>query len=335
MKNILILRASISLAMLCLSAGIGNAHVSLEQSEANAGSFYKATFRLPHGCEDQATTRLKVDLPEGFIAAQPQAKTGWNIETTTGDYTSSYKVHGKDVSSGTKRIIWSDGNLPSDFYDEFVVVGQLAPFHQDTTLSFPIKQYCGNELSISWDQVAQDGQNPHDLAHPAPQLYVLAAPAADGNMEHGHHGGHMEHAVVPNKIGDLTITMPSIRAMVPGAKVAGGYLTITNDGKNADKLVSVVTKGVKRAEIHEMSMENQVMKMRKLENGLDIPAGETVQLKSGGYHLMFIQPETPYKEGETVLVTLEFEQAGKIDVEFAVTSPSNSSKTKSDDHSSH
>ena len=75
----------------------------------------------------------------------------------------------------------------------------------------------------------------------------------------------------------------------------------------------------------------RVMKMRPLEGGLDIPAGEKVELKSGGYHLMFIQPEKPYKEGETVPVTLEFEKAGKVTIDFPVTAQNG----KKDEHSGH
>ncbi len=104
-----------------------------------------------------------------------------------------------------------------------------------------------------------------------------------------------------------------------GRKVAGGFLTIANDGKKADKLVSVSAPGVKRVEIHEMTMQDQIMKMRKLEGGLDLPAGKTMQLKSGSYHLMFIEPEHPYEEGETVPVTLEFKKAGKVEINFPVT----------------
>src|SRR5690606_14069848 len=172
---------------------------------------------------------------------------------------------------------FTDGSLPGDFYDEFTVVGQLAPFDKDTTLSFPVTQLCGSAASVAWTEVPQDGQNPHDLEHPAPQLLVKAAGAGGdhGQMDHG-----SMQAAAPTKLGDLEITGPSVRAMVPGAKVAGGFLTIANDGKEADKLVSAATEGVKRVEIHEMTMQNDVMKMRKLEGGLDIPSGEKVVLKS-------------------------------------------------------
>jgi len=331
MRNARFLTSAISVLALCVSAGMANAHSSLDQSEAAAGSRYKAVIRIPHGCDGKATTAVKVELPEGFVSAQPQPKAGWKVETAKGDYAQSYKIHGKDVTSGLKQVTWSEGELPSDFYDEFVVVGQLAKFDKDTTLSFPVTQFCGTDDSVAWTEIAADGQDPHDLKHPAPQLLVLAAASADEHAGHGGHGSHGDHASTPIKLGDLSINAPSIRAMVPGAKVAGGFLTIVNDGKAADKLVGVTTTGVKRVEIHEMSMENQVMKMRELKDGLDIPAGQTVELKSGGYHLMFIQPDHPYKEGDKIAATLEFEKAGKVDVEFLVTAQSG----KSDDHSKH
>lgn len=331
MKNYQLFASAISLFALCASAGTANAHSSLEQREAKAGGFYKAVVRIPHGCNGIATTAVKVELPEGFISAQPQPKAGWSVETTKGDYAQAYKVHGKDITSGVKQVTWNEGSLPSDYYDEFVIVGQLAKFDKDTTLSFPVTQTCGADASVAWIEIAKDGQDPHALAHPAPQLHVLVATGGDEHAGHGDHGTHGDHASAPVKIDDLAISNPSVRAMVPGAKVAGGYLTIVNDGKAADRLVGVSTTGVKRVEIHEMSMENEVMKMRRLDDGLELPAGETVELKSGGYHLMFIQPEHPYKEGETIPVTLEFEKAGKVEIDFPVTAQ----RGKSSDHSHH
>lgn len=142
-----------------------------------------------------------------------------------------------------------------------------------------------------------------------------------GEKEHEKHG-HDSHAMhaQPVKLGDLTLNNPAVRATVPGASVAGGYITINNGGKEADRLIAASTATADHIEIHEMSMENDVMKMRQLKDGLEIPAGETVELKSGGYHLMLMKPAKPYVEGEKVPVTLEFEKAGKIDMEFNVTS---------------
>lgn len=129
---------------------------------------------------------------------------------------------------------------------------------------------------------------------------------------------HDSHATTI-KLGELTLAAPKVRATVPGASVAGGYITITNNGKRADRLIAASTPTADHVEIHEMAMENDVMKMRQLKDGLAIPAGETVELKPGGYHLMLMKPVKPYLEGEKVSVTLEFEKAGKAEVEFNVT----------------
>src|SRR5690606_26613858 len=88
------------------------------------------------------------------------------------------------------------------------------------------------------------------------------------------------------KFGDLEIGHPWSRATPHGAQVAGGYMTITNQGSSADRLVSVSSDISDKAEIHEMAVKDGVMTMRPVEGGLEIPAGATIELKPGGYHLM-------------------------------------------------
>jgi copper(I)-binding protein len=124
--------------------------------------------------------------------------------------------------------------------------------------------------------------------------------------------------VVTFKLGDLTVTSPWTRATPGGAKIAGGYLKITNHGASADRFVGVKSDTSDRVEIHEMSMSDGVMKMRPLPNGLEIKPGETVELKSGGYHLMFMDLKRPLKQGDTLKATLQFEKAGSLDVDFKV-----------------
>lgn len=119
-------------------------------------------------------------------------------------------------------------------------------------------------------------------------------------------------------LGALKIVHPWSRATPGGAKVGGGYMTITNTGKEPDRLIGGSTEITKNFEIHEMKMEGSVMKMRALGEGLEIKPGETVELKPGGYHLMFIDLSTPLKEGENVKGQLIFEKAGRIDVEFKI-----------------
>ena len=119
-------------------------------------------------------------------------------------------------------------------------------------------------------------------------------------------------------LGDLEIAHPWSRATPHGAKVAAGYVKVVNSGAEADRLISVSGEISGRAEIHEMAVDdNGVMTMRKLE-GLDIPAGGEVELKPGGYHIMFLELSDAKNEGERFSGTLTFEKAGTVEVEFAV-----------------
>jgi len=120
------------------------------------------------------------------------------------------------------------------------------------------------------------------------------------------------------KLGPLVIDHPWSRATPKGAAVAGGYMKITNTGTTADRLVGGSAEVAKRFELHEMSMEGGVMKMRELSNGLEIPPGATVELRPGSYHVMMQNLSRQLTKGERVKASLTFEKAGKIDIEFAV-----------------
>lgn len=122
-------------------------------------------------------------------------------------------------------------------------------------------------------------------------------------------------------LGPLNISGPFTRATLPNAPVGGGFLSIENTGTEADRLVSATSSVAKDTQIHEMAMEGDVMKMRALTDGLEIPAGETITLAPGGFHLMFLGLNQAFVEGETVTVTLTFEKAGTVDVVLPVQSP--------------
>ncbi len=106
----------------------------------------------------------------------------------------------------------------------------------------------------------------------------------------------------------VTIEEPWIRATAPGQTVAGAYMKIKSSKRSA--LVAVSTPLTATAEIHEMSMEAGVMKMRAVPK-LDLPPGKTIELKPGGYHLMFRNIRKPLREGEIVPITLVFEGPGQ------------------------
>jgi len=119
-------------------------------------------------------------------------------------------------------------------------------------------------------------------------------------------------------LGDINISLPFTRATLPNAPVGGGFMTIENTGAEADRLISVTSSVAKDAQIHEMGMEGDVMRMRELPDGLEIPAGQTVVLSPGGFHIMLMDLNQPFVEGETVTVTLTFEKAGTVDVPLPV-----------------
>lgn len=119
--------------------------------------------------------------------------------------------------------------------------------------------------------------------------------------------------------GDLQLEKPWARATPPGASVGGGYLVIRNKGAAGDRLVGVSSPVSARMEMHEMAMERDIMRMREVK-GFDVPAKGSVELKPGGFHLMFIDLKAPLKPGDKVPVTLRFEKAGEIKAELEVES---------------
>ncbi|MEX2034365.1 MAG: copper chaperone PCu(A)C [Xanthobacteraceae bacterium] len=120
------------------------------------------------------------------------------------------------------------------------------------------------------------------------------------------------------KVGSLEVKNPWARATPKGAAVGGGYMTITNTGTTPDRLVGFSSPAAGKFEIHEMTMDDGVMKMRPLAGGLEIKPGQTVEFKPGGYHLMFMGLKQPFEKGKWVKGTLTFEKAGKVEVEYAV-----------------
>lgn len=120
------------------------------------------------------------------------------------------------------------------------------------------------------------------------------------------------------KLGALEIVHPRARATMPGAPVSGGYMVIRNTGSEADRLIAGAADFAGKVEIHEMKMDGDIMKMREVEGGLEIPAGGEVTLKPGGYHVMFMKLGEQLEEGQQRKVTLTFEKAGTIEVDFNV-----------------
>jgi copper(I)-binding protein len=116
------------------------------------------------------------------------------------------------------------------------------------------------------------------------------------------------------KAGDLQINHPYARATVPHQPSGGAYLSIENKGSKADKLVAVASPVAASAQIHTMSMDGNVMKMREVPS-IEIKPSEKLVMKPGdGYHIMLLGLKQPLKAGDKFPLTLTFENAGKVDV---------------------
>ncbi|MGO8502374.1 DUF1775 domain-containing protein [Rhizobium leguminosarum] len=326
MKTIKKLGKSFGLAaILCMTAfASAEAHVTFLDREAKQDSTILATLQVPHGCDGKATTEVRVKLPEGFVFAKPQPKAGWELEVIKGDYQKTYDNHGDKVKTGAIEVRWKNGNLSDDFYDTFVIQGKVSGVEAGTSLAFPVTQMCGDTVA-AWDQVAKEGGDAHGMKSPAPLLKVVAG------EDHGHDHDDMAGMDMSGmggaapagetvKAGDLEVSGGFAKAMLPGQPVGGGFFTVKNNGQADDRLVSVSSPAAGEVQIHEMVTKDNVMRMRQLKDGIAIGAGETVKLEPGNLHLMFQKVKTPFKQGDTVPVTLTFEKAGKVDLVLQILS---------------
>jgi copper(I)-binding protein len=119
-------------------------------------------------------------------------------------------------------------------------------------------------------------------------------------------------------VGSIHIAAPWARATPKGASAGAGYMTITNKGTAPDRVSCVSDDASAQCQIHSMTMEDGVMKMRPVEGGLEIKPGETVTLQPGGYHVMFVGLTHALEQGKSVDVKLKFEKAGTVDVQYAI-----------------
>jgi copper(I)-binding protein len=120
--------------------------------------------------------------------------------------------------------------------------------------------------------------------------------------------------------GDLKIGHPWARPTVQGQPTGGGFLKIENTGKTAERLLGATSTVGDHLELHTMSMEGDVMRMRQVD-GIDIAPGATVELKPGAFHMMIMGLKAPLKAGDKFPVTLKFQKAGEVKVEVWVETP--------------
>lgn len=161
------LSAAAVAACLLWPASAAQAHITLETPEAPPHAWYRAVFRVPHGCEGAATIRLIVRLPEGITGARPMPKPGWSLTLTPRDPNAPLPTgHGATPEIGV--ITWEGGPLPNAYYDEFVIRFRT-PNTPGQTIWIPVRQECEGGRAIDWNQTPLPGER---ASYPAPRLQI-------------------------------------------------------------------------------------------------------------------------------------------------------------------
>ena len=288
------------------------AHAVFDRTLIGSGQILRVSIVIEHGCNGSPTTAVRAILPEGLIATNVFAADGMRVETKKSRFERNWSGPHGNVSEGIKEIIWSGAAVPDKKRGEFpfeIFVSSDLPL--ENSLAVPVIQNCENG-SQSWIEQATTPEAQDRLKSPAPLLRVVKPEQAHLDIRNG------RSRVTPN-----------------GAPVAGGYITIRNMSDKPDRLVAATLPLAARAEIHEMSMTDGIMRMRALDKGLEIPAGGTVELKQGSYHLMFIKPSRAFVEGEWIDGTLTFERAGTLPVRFKVEAVSGTNQQSGAGHQHH
>ena len=121
--------------------------------------------------------------------------------------------------------------------------------------------------------------------------------------------------------GDISVSGAFSRATLPSAKSGGGFMTLSNAGTTPDRLIGARTDSAARSEIHQMTMDGDMMKMNEVEGGLEIPPGGTVTLEPGGFHIMMMGLKQPLRPNSCLDLTLSFERAGDLEVQLSIGAP--------------
>lgn len=174
--------AALALCGFAAFAPAAQAHITLEWQSALAGTYYKAVFKVGHGCGVSPTRQITVDIPEGVRGARPMPRPGWTLEVIRAPLARPDTSHGKAITEDVSRITWT-AQSPADMldnahYGEFILQAQLP--QAAGRVYWPLRQVCA-EGRQDWVQVPAPGQRMTDLPFPAAVLDILPASPANGH----------------------------------------------------------------------------------------------------------------------------------------------------------
>lgn len=154
------------------------AHIVFEQKQAAAGTYFKGTLLVGHGCSGSATRAVTVTIPESVHGAHPQPKPGWKLDVGRVAVADPFESHGKTMREDVRTLRWHGGTIADAHFDDFAILMRLP----DTPgkLYFKVKQECENG-TMEWSQVPVEGQSLKDLKTPAALLEVLPRETASAS----------------------------------------------------------------------------------------------------------------------------------------------------------
>jgi copper(I)-binding protein len=268
---------------LCLLALPAQAHVSLQEPQAQAGGKYLARFRVGHGCKGAATTALTIQIPPGVNDVAPLQQGGWTLATVRN-------------ANRITMVTWKGGSLPADAHGDFNMTMTLP--RRAGVLAFPAIQTCGAS-EMSWTQIPANAGDKVEL--PAPLLTLVAAG---------------ETPAPPPRAG-LSLSGAWFRAL-PANLPAGGYFILRNSGPRKAVLTGAESPACGMLMMHQSNSTGGTSAMAHVMS-VDVPAGGSVAFAPNGYHLMCMEPKARVmKPGGAVPVTLLFQDGAKITANFAV-----------------
>jgi len=162
-----------------LTSLAADAHITLETKQAEVGSYYKAVFRVGHGCDGSPIKEIIVHIPEGVQGAKPMPKAGWQLTVEKSALAKPYNSHGKTISEDTAALRWTGGLLPDAWYDEFVVFAKL-PDHPGK-LYWKVTQIC-EAGRIDWADLPPEGSKSSDTKTPAAVLELIPRSEANSHQ---------------------------------------------------------------------------------------------------------------------------------------------------------
>ncbi|WP_436699365.1 YcnI family copper-binding membrane protein [Nocardioides sp. BYT-33-1] len=177
-----------SLAVVALTAGTAGAHVTVTPDTTSAGAYAVLTFSVGHGCEGSPTTKLAIQMPESIPVVTPTINPNWTVEKVDEQLAEPVTdAHGNEITERTAQVVYTAKTPLADGFRDTVALSVQLPDAAGDTLAFPVVQTC-EQGRTGWTETAAEGQDPEELASPAPVLTITEA-TGDGG-----HGGSSSDA---------------------------------------------------------------------------------------------------------------------------------------------